>query len=161
MVNVFFLLLGMALVLFLVAHRRGDGTHRRGLITARTMFRNVLPMLVLAFTIAGLLRTVIPTEFISAWLGDEAGWKGFFIGPAIGMLIQGGPFAFFPFFEAVFKDSVGIGTAIAMITGWGMLNIGFLPFEFAFLGPKFVGLKLLSCVAVPPLSGLIAHLVFG
>lgn len=151
----------LAIILFFVAYRRRDGSHVKGLKTGKQMFFNVLPLIMMAFIIAGLIETLIPTETIQTWLGDEAGWKGFFIGPAIGALIQGGPFTFFPFFDAVFQDNVGIGTSIAMITGWGMINVGHLPYEFAFMGPRFVILKLSICIGIPPLTGFLAHLLFS
>ncbi len=159
--NAFIVLTLLGIILFYAAYRRKDGTHIKGLKTAKQMFLNVLPLLILAFFIAGLIETTIPAQTITAWLGDEAGWKGFFIGPAIGALIQGGPFTFFPLFDTVFQDNVGIGTAVAMITGWGMINVGHLPYEFAFMGPRFVILKLSICIGIPPLTGLLTHLIFG
>lgn len=159
--NAFVALLILAAVLFAVAYRRGDDTHKKAVQTGRDMFVNVLPILAAAFTVAGLLQTVLPGEALSRWLGEEAGWRGIVIAPFIGALVQGGPFSFFPLFDAVFRDAVGTGTAIAMITGWAMHNVGHLPFEFAFLGPRFVVLKLGAVILVPPLSGTIAHFLFG
>ena len=161
MINAFIFLLLMGLPMFYLAYKKGDGSHIKSIIIGKNMFFTVLPLLLLAFSIAGLLQVVLPADLIADWLGEEAGYKGLLIGPVIGGLIQGGPYAFFPFFASVFKESVGPGTAVAMITGWGMLNIGHLPFELTFLGPRFVVVKFLACVGVPPLAGLIAHLFFA
>lgn len=132
-----------------------------GLITAKNMFLNVLPLLLFAFIIVGFIDLLLPKEALQAWLGGESGWRGLIIGPAVGALIQGGPFAFFPLFDTVFRDSVSIGTAVAMITAWGMINVGHLPYEFAFLGPRFVILKYSMYIALPSLAGLLANLLFG
>jgi len=161
MIDAFIVLLVMGAVLTAAAYRRKDGTNRRSIKTGWRMLVNVTPVLLLAFLIAGLIEVTVPAEAISYWLGEEAGWKGLIIGPAVGALIQGGPFAFFPLFSAVFQQTVGVGTAIAMITGWSMLNIGHLPYEFAFLGPRFVLLKLFVCIWVPPLTGFLALHIFG
>jgi len=48
-----------------------------------------------------------------------------------------------------------------MISAWGMINIGHLPYEFNFLGPRFVALKYCMYLAVPLITGLIANLLFG
>ncbi|MFO7952145.1 MAG: permease [Bacillota bacterium] len=128
---------------------------------AKKMFFNVLPLLLFAFIIVGFINLLIPEEALKAWLGEEAGWKGLIIGPAIGALIQGGPFAFFPLFDSVFRDNVTIGTAVAMITAWGMINVGHLPYELAFLGPRFIALKYSIYIAIPSLVGLLANLLFG
>jgi len=149
----------MAGILLVVAFRQ-----RRlvdGLKEARTMFFRVLPLLLCAFVIVGFINVLFPRELFLAWLGPEAGWKGLLIGPAVGALVQGGPFAFFPLFDAVFRDTVSTGTAVAMITAWGMINVGHLPYEFAFLGPRFILLKYSIYLALPTLAGLLANLIFG
>ncbi len=151
----------MCVFLSIHAVRRRDGTQKRAVVTAVRMFINVLPILVVAFIIAGFIQVLLPAETIAAWLGKEAGLKGLVIAPVIGALVQGGPFTFFPLLSSVFLEHIGIGAAIAMITGWGMINIGHLPYEFAFLGPRFVLLKLGVCILIPPVSGLIAHVIFG
>lgn len=125
------------------------------------MFISVLPLLVCAFIIVGFISILIPKELLQGWLGEGAGWKGLLIGPAVGALIQGGPLAFFPLYDAVFRESIGTGTAIAMITAWGMINVGHLPYEFAFLGPHFVALKYCMYIVIPSLAGLLAALIFG
>jgi uncharacterized protein len=149
----------IAVILFFVAYRQGK--HLEGLKEARKMFANVLPLLLFAFIIVGFIDLLLPEEALQALLGKEAGWKGLIIGPAVGALIQGGTYAFFPLFDAVFRDSVTTGTAVAMITAWGMINVGHLPYEFTFLGPRFVILKYSIYIALPSLAGLLANLLFG
>lgn len=125
------------------------------------MFINVFPLLVCAFIIVGFIDLLIPKEVLQTWLGEESGWKGLLIGPLVGALVQGGPYAFFPLYDALFRENVAIGTAVAMITAWGMINVGHLPYEFTFLGPRFVALKYSLYLAVPTLAGLIAGFIFG
>ena len=159
MTNAFVVLSIMAVVLFAVAYRQGK--HLIGLKVGKNMFLNVLPLLLCAIIIVGFINILMPEDLLQVWLGKESGWKGLIIGPAVGALIQGGPFAFFPLFDAVFRESVTIGTAVAMITAWGMINVGHLPYEFTFLGPRFVILKYSIFLAIPTLAGLLANLLFG
>ncbi len=149
----------MAIVLFYVAYRQGRIIE--GLKEAKNMFINVLPILIIAFIIVGFLGLLLPEEALQSWLGEGAGWKGLVIGPAVGALVVGGPFVFFPLFDALFRGSVTIGTAVAMITAWGMINVGHIPFELTFLGPRFVALKISLYIAVPTLAGLLAYILFG
>ena len=148
----------MAIILLIIAYRQNN--HIKGLKQAKTMFLNVLPLLIFAFIIVGFIDLLLPKEALQSWLGGESGWKGLIIGPAIGAIVQGGPFAFFPLFDAVFRDSVTTGTAVGMITAWGMINVGHLPYEFAFLGPRFVVLKYSLYIALPSLAGLLAAFFF-
>ncbi len=154
-------ILVMCAVLLVIALKKKDGSAKRSSFTAVHMLINVLPVLLIAFLIAGLIQVLLPSETIAAWLGDEAGWKGLFIAPLAGALVQGGPFTFFPLFSSVFQQSMGIGASVAMITGWGMINVGHLPYEFAFLGPRFAALKYGICIFIPPLAGAAAQLLFG
>jgi uncharacterized protein len=156
--NAFFVLAGLAGVLLFVAYRQHK--HIVGLNEAKKMFLNVLPLLVFAFIIVGYISVLLPKESLQALVGESSGWKGLIIGPVVGALFQGGPFAFFPMYGAIFRDSVSTGTAVAMITAWGMINVGHLPYEFTFLGPRFVALKYCFYLAIPSLTGLLASLLF-
>ncbi|HOL16981.1 MAG TPA: permease [Bacillota bacterium] len=149
----------MAAILLYIAYRQGK--HMEGLREAKKMFVNVLPLLLLAFVMVGFINLLLPKELLQSWLGAGSGWKGLVTGSLIGSLIQGGPYAFFPMFDAVFRDSVSTGTAVAMITAWGMINVGHLPYEFTFLGSRFVALKYGIYISVPVLAGLLANLLFG
>jgi len=157
--NALIVLLIMAIVLILIALKQNKTVE--GFQEARKMFSNVLPLLICAFVIVGFIDLLIPKELLQSWLGEEAGFKGLIIGPIVGALVQGGPYAFFPLYDAIFRDSVSTGTAVSMITAWGMINVGHLPYEFTFLGPRFVALKYCMYIAVPTLAGLLAALIFG
>lgn len=159
MANALLVMTLMAVGLFVAAFRKGK--HQEGLRSAFVMFRNVLPMLLLAFAMVGFINLLIPASLLQDWLGADSGWKGLVMGTAIGGLVQGGPFAFFPFFDAVFRNNVSTGTAIAMITAWGMVNVGHLPYEFTFLGPRFVALKYSIYLFLPAIAGLLAQMLFG
>ncbi len=149
----------MAIILLFISYRRGK--HIKGLKEAKKMLFNVLPLLVCAFVLVGFMNILIPERTLQTWLGEESGWRGLIIGPVVGALVQGGPYAFFPLFDAVFRESATTGTAVAMITAWGMINVGHLPYEFTFLGPRFVTLKYAIYLSVPTLVGLLADILFG
>ncbi len=159
MTNAFYTLTIMAVILFVIAYRKKQ--HIESIIEARRMLINILPLLLLAFTIVGFIEVLVPKEALQEWLGPESGWRGLVIGPLLGAVVQGGPFAFFPLFDSIFRDSVTIGTAVAMISAWGMINIGHLPYEFAFLGYRFVLIKYSIYITLPSLAGFLAQLLFG
>jgi len=125
------------------------------------MLVGVLPILLLAFIVAGLIQVAVPPEIMTKWLGTEAGWRGVFIGTIAGALIPGGPYVSFPIIAAMFHAGASIGTAVALITGWAMLSIGQLPFEYALIGPRFMAMRLLVVAVTPPIAGVAAQYVFG
>ncbi len=149
----------MTVIFVFIAYRQGK--HLESLKESKKLIITVLPILLCAFVVVGFMNILIPEKALQAWLGAKSGWKGLVIGPLIGALIQGGPYAFFPLFDAVFRESVTTGTAIAMISAWGMINVGHLPYEFTFLGHRFVILKYAIYLAVPSLAGLLANILFG
>ena len=159
MTNAFITLLLMAVLVLFIAYRQGK--HIEALKEGKKMLLAVLPLLLCAFVLVGFMNILIPEKALQTLLGVQSGWKGIIIGPVIGALIQGGPYAFFPLYDAVFRDSVTTGTAVAMISAWGMINVGHLPYEFTFLGPRFVILKYSIYIAVPSLAGLLANFLFG
>lgn len=158
MIDALIVLSLMAIVFLFLAWRKNK--LGQSFLEAKNMLLNVLPLLICAFVIVGFMNILIPEKVLQTWLGEEAGWRGLLIGPLVGALIQGGPYAFFPLFDAVFRQNVSTGTAVAMITAWGMINVGHLPYEFTFLGPRFVALKYAVYLFVPTLAGYLAGLLF-
>ena len=157
----FAILAAMAMGLFLVALRRRDGSHRQGLYRGWKMGLGLIPLLLCAFALAGLIQVALPPELIRTWLGEDAGLRGILIGTAAGALIAGGPYVSFPIIAGISNAGAGIGTIVALITGWAMLGVGQIPFEVGLVGPRFTMVRLATVCLTPVAAGLIAQAVFG
>jgi len=59
----------LAVTLVLIGYSRGQGEHILGLKSALNMTITVLPMLVFAFTMAGLIQVLLPRDIVSKWVG--------------------------------------------------------------------------------------------
>lgn len=160
MISALIILTILALVALIIAYGKGDGTHKKGLAISYQTLRNMLPLLIIAFLMAGFLQVVIPPSLIQEWLGEGAGLKGIVIGSIGGALIPGGPYVAFPIIATIFKGGAGLGTAISFIVAWAMYSIGTIPFELALIGPKFTIMRLSLVILIPFLAGFIAYLVF-
>ena len=136
-------------------------SHIRGLRAGRKMFKGVIPLILLAFVVAGLIQVAIPPEVIRSWLGEEAGLRGILIGTIAGALIPGGPYVAFPIIAAIFHTGASIGTAVSLITGWALLGVGQIPFELALIGPRFMAVRLCTVFILPPIAGIAAQHIFG
>lgn len=156
-----FVLVLIAAGLFVAAWLRGDGSHARGLRLGVGLLYRYLPLLLLAFAAAGLLQVVLPAEVVSGWLGTEAGWRGIVIGSVAGMLIPGGPYISFPIIASVMKSGAGMGTVVAMVTSWALLNPTKYPFELALLGPRFTAVRIIVVCVMPLIAGFLAQLLFA
>ena len=79
----------LALVLTIIAYNKGGGEHITGLKSAGSLLLQIIPLLIFAFIVAGMIQLLVPTEMISKWVGTESGIRGVLIGTAIGSIMPG------------------------------------------------------------------------
>ena len=132
-----------------------------GLRSGLDMIVEVLPLLLCAFVVAGMVRVLVPHELISKWIGAESGFRGILIGTVAGGLAPGGPYVSLPIVAGLLRSGAGIGTMVAFLTGWSLWAVGRIPMEVGILGWRFTAIRLACTFFFPPIAGLIAQAVFG
>lgn len=150
-------LFALALILLLINIK--NGRHKEGLKAGWKQFAGILPILLAAFILAGMLEALIPEEFVKEWLAKEAGMRGVFLGTLGGMLLAMGPYASFPIIASVYGSGAGLGTTISLVTGWTILNLTRLPFEGGILGMRFFLQRTLLGLPFCLIVGTAAHLI--
>ena len=150
----------LAIVLVFIGYQKGGGEHVLGLKAAGTLLFQVLPLLVLAFIVAGMIQTLIPQEVISRWVGVESGFKGILIGTALGAITPGGPYITMPIAAGMLRTGAGIGTMVAFLTSWSLIAVARLPMEVGLMGWRFSLIRLACSFFFPPIAGLIANRFF-
>jgi len=156
------LIMGMlAIVFLLIGYNRGEGEHLIGLRSAFTMFVQILPLLLFAFVIAGMVPILLPKEMLSKWIGAESGFRGILVGSIAGGLAPGGPYVSLPIVAGLLNSGANIGTMVAFLTGWSLWAVGRIPMEVGILGWKFTLIRLASTLIFPPVAGLIANYFFS
>jgi len=151
----------IAVALILVGYFRRNGQHIVGLKAALGMTLEVLPLLIFAFIVAGMVQALIPIEIISRWIGEGSGLRGIFIGTAAGGIMPGGPYVSLPVAGSLFRSGASVGTMVAFITGWSLWAITRLPLDIGILGWKFTLVRLACTFFFPPIAGLLANLLFS
>ncbi len=151
----------IAIVLLVVVYQRGGGEHILGLKLAGNLLLQIIPILIFAFIIAGMIQVLVPTEMISRWVGAESGLRGILIGTAIGGFMPGGPYVSLPIAAGLLRSGAGIGTMVALITAWSLLAVARLPIEIGLIGWKFTLIRLACVFFFPPIAGLIANKFFS
>lgn len=151
----------IAVALILVGYFKGNGQHLIGLKAALGMTLEVLPLLIFAFIVAGMVQALIPIEIISKWVGEGSGLRGIFIGTAAGGIMPGGPYVSLPVAGSLFRSGASVGTMVAFITGWSLWAITRLPLDIGILGWKFTLVRLACTFFFPPIAGLLANLLFS
>ncbi len=151
----------IAIALILIGYFRGQGQHITGLKAALSMTIEILPLLIFAFIVAGMMQTLIPNEIISKWIGEGSGLRGIFIGTVAGGIMPGGPYVSLPVAGGFLRTGASIGTMVAFLTGWSLWAIARLPMDIGILGWKFTLVRLACTFFFPPIAGLLANALFG
>ena len=151
----------IAIVLLFIGYQKGGGEHILGLRTAGNLLIQILPLLICAFIIAGMVQVLIPHEMVSKWIGTESGFRGILLGTVMGSLTPGGPFISMPIAIGLLRTGASIGTMVAFITAWSLIAIQRLPLELGILGWQFALIRLACVFFFPPIAGLIANALFS
>jgi len=151
----------LALILITIAYSKGQGQHTTGLQSAFKMTIQILPLLIFAFIIAGMIQVLLPQQLVSKWVGAESGFRGILIGTIAGGLSPGGPYVSLPIAVGLLKSGAGVGTMVAYLTGWSLWAIGRIPMELGILGWKLTLIRLACTFFFPPIAGIIAQMFFS
>lgn len=139
----------------------GPGLAASGLLRGATVLVGVLPLLLAAFLIAGLVRALISRELVARWLGSRSGWRGIGLACVVGALIPGGPYVYYPICGALLQAGASVGVLVAFVTAKNLYSITRIPLEFALLGPHLALIRYAVTFLLPPLLGALAQGLFG
>lgn len=147
---------GAPVILGGYALARRDGTFKKGLIRAVEQFVKLVPRMFCALVAAGFVAKLIPTSFISRFLGDEAGITAILIGTVTGLIIPSGPVVAFSIAATFAQAGAADASLISFITAWTLFAVHrVVIYEIPLLGISFLRLRLLSVFLLPPLAGLV------
>ncbi len=151
----------LAVILLFIGYYKGQGQHISGMRSALNMTVGILPLLVFAFIVAGMIQVLLPRELLSKWVGMESGMRGILIGTIAGGLSPGGPYVSLPVAAGLLRSGASVGTMVAFLTGWSLWAVSRLPMEIGILGWRFTLIRIVSTFFFPPIAGLIAQTFFA
>ena len=151
----------IAVVLLYIGYQRGGGEHIVGLKSAGNLLLQIIPLLIFAFIVGGMIQILVPKEIISNWVGAESGFRGILIGSAIGGFMPGGPYVSMPIVAGLLRTGASIGTMVSLMTAWSLIAVARMPMEVGILGWKFALIRLACVFFFPPIAGLIANKLFS
>lgn len=132
-----------------------------GLLAGGRTLLSVIPLLLAAFLIAGLIKTLVSEDMIQRWLGSASGWRGIALGCLAGALIPGGPYVYYPIAAALLRTGASLGVLVAFITAKNLYSVTRLPLEFGLLGPRLTLIRVAVTLVIPPLLGFAVDRFFG
>ncbi len=151
----------LAVILLVIGYSRGESQHITGLKSALKMTIDVLPLLIFAFIMAGMIQTLLPHELLSRWIGEESGIRGILIGTIAGGITPGGPYVSLPLAAGFLRSGASLGTMVAFITAWSLWAVSRLPMEIGIMGWKFTVVRLACTFFFPPIAGFLAQMLFS
>lgn len=149
----------IAIVLVFLSYQKG--VHIQGLKASGNMLLQMVPILVLAMIVAGAIQQLIPSELITRWIGAESGLRGIFIGTAIGACTPGGPYISMPIAAGVLRAGANVGTMVAFVTSWSLIEFSRLSMEMGIMGWRFAIIRLACTFFFAPVAGLLANIFFS
>jgi uncharacterized membrane protein YraQ (UPF0718 family) len=133
-----------------------------GLSATLALIVEIIPRMLAAFTLAGLIQAIVPQDVIVRWMGQGSGAKGLLIGMTLGGLTPGGPMTHFPVVASLFKIGVGIGPLVSYLTAWSLFGLQrVIMWEIPFLGPKIVAVRIAVSLVFPFVAGWLCEVIWG
>jgi len=146
-----------AIAALLYGYSKGEGQQITGLKLSLKMTAEILPLLVFAFILAGMVQVLMPQAQINRWIGDASGLRGILIGTLAGGITPGGPYVSLPLAAGLLKAGAGWGTMVAYVTAWSLWAIARVPLEVGIMGWRFTIIRFACTFFFPPIAGLIAQ----
>ncbi len=147
-------LLAIAIVLAVVAYVKDPGLPWLGAKTGFTMLGFILPRLVPALILAGLMQVLVPQEIVARHFGREGGFRGIVIAALAGVLTPGGPMVTVPFMVALANSGAAMPPLVAYMTSWSLFGMQrIIAWEAPLMGWRFVLVRVIPSLAFPVLAG--------
>ena len=151
----------LAVVLLAIGYFRGEGEHVSGITSGMKLFLEIIPLLIFAFIMAGMIQELVPKETVASWVGAESGFRGLIIGTLAGAVTPGGPYVSMPIAAGLLRSGAGIGTMVAYLTAWSVWAISRMPIEIGMMGWKYTLIRFSCSFFFPPIAGALAQFFFG
>ena len=72
------------------------------------MVVQIMPLLIFAFVMAGMIQTLLPHDLIAKWVGAESGLRGIILGTLAGAVTPGGPYVSMPIAAGLLRAGAGL-----------------------------------------------------
>ena len=150
----------LAAALAVAAYLRDPALPMVGLRAGGQLFLDVMPRLVGALIMTGMLQVLIAPEWIRYWLSGS-GHRGIFAGFVAGILTPGGPLVSFPIMAVFYKGGASLSALVCYMTSWSLFGFQrIVAWELPFMGPRFLIARVLPTLVFPILAGYLVRFLY-
>src|SRR5947208_5232586 len=157
-----YILAAVAGVLALVAYIKDPGLPAIGVKNGLSLLWFVLPRMVPALILAGLMQVLVPQDVVARYFGRAAGFRALAIATVAGALTPGGPMVSVPLLVAAANSGAGTPSLVAYMTAWSLFGVQrIIAWEAPLMGWHFVSVRVAASIALPVLAGWLVTLFYS
>jgi uncharacterized membrane protein YraQ (UPF0718 family) len=151
----------LAAALAIAAYLRDPALPAVGARASGRLLLEVLPRLVGALLVTGMLQALIAPEWIRQWLGGGTGHRGILAGFVAGILTPGGPLVSFPIMAVFYQSGASLSALVAYVTSWSLFGFQrIIVWELPFMGPRFLLARVVPTLVFPILAGYMVRFLY-
>ena len=148
------LLAAVAVVLAILAYLKDPGLPMVGAKNGVAMLAFVIPRMVVAIILAGLMQGLVPQDFVSRHFGQGGGVRALLLATLAGMITPGGPMVTVPFMVALANSGAALSSLVAYMTAWSLFGLQrIIAWEAPLMGWRFVVARVVPSLAFPVIAG--------
>ena len=156
-----FIIYGLAAAVTVVAYLRDPSLPGVGFRAGGQLLLDVLPRLVAALVLTGMIQALISPEWIQQWLGRGSSHRAIFAGFVAGILTPGGPLVSFPNMVVFYKGGASLSALVAYMTSWSLFGFQrVLAWELPFMGTRFLLARVLPTLVFPIVAGYLVRFIY-
>jgi uncharacterized membrane protein YraQ (UPF0718 family) len=147
-------LIALALLFTGVAYLKDPSLPWVGARTGLSLIWFILPRLIPALILAGMLQVVIPQESVARYFGRQSGMTAILIASVAGVLTPGGPMVSVPLLVVLANSGMAFGPLVAYMTSWSLFGMQrIIAWEAPLMGWRFVMIRVIPSLAFPVIAG--------
>ncbi len=157
----FVILSALALLFAFIAYLRDPSLPALGARNGLALLWFIIPRLVPALILAGMLQVVIPQETVARYFGNQSGLSAIFMASAAGVITPGGPMVSVPLLVVLANSGMALGPLVAYMTAWSLFGMQrIIAWEAPPMGWRFVAVRTASSLVFPILAGWLVKVYF-
>jgi uncharacterized membrane protein YraQ (UPF0718 family) len=143
-----------AVVLAGIAYLKDPGLPLLGAKNGFAMLGFVLPRMVVALLLAGLMQVLVPQDIVSRHFGQGGGLRALLLATLAGVVTPGGPMVTMPFMVALANSGAALSSLVAYMTAWSLFGLQrIIAWEAPLMGWRFVFARVVPSLAFPVIAG--------
>jgi len=144
-----------------LAYWKDPGLPWIGAKTGLSLLWFIVPRLVPALILAGMLQVLIPQQVVARYFGTQSGLPAICLASAAGVITPGGPMVSVPLLVVLANSGMALGPLVAYMTSWSLFGMQrIIAWEAPLMGWHFVGVRVASSFLFPVLAGWLVKLYY-